>query len=161
MLTLDEFETRLYRGRRNDGPALLFDAWFGRSISREVLTATIAGIWSGAEYPLTALGQQTWRELFDEAGYTVDGKLTDRPVGVTRLYRGSVPTLRRRWSWTTDRALAERFAHGYEHGGFLGRMPGTVYVLDCPPTSLLCAINDRQESEYVVDTRGLKVRETS
>jgi hypothetical protein len=159
VLTLDEFEARLCRAGRVKGPRLLFEAWFGREIDRDVLAVCIGAVWSGAEYPFGAMTQSIWRELFDAAGYTVDGKPAKRPVGPTRLYRGSIPTLRRRWSWTTDRALAERFARGYVDGGFLGRMPGKVYVLDVPPESLLCAINDRRESEYVVDTRGLKIRE--
>lgn len=154
-MTLDEFERSLLRAGRVNGPALLFDAWFGKQISREILAATIGMVWSAAEYPLPSLGQQTWRELFDAAGYTVDGKPADRPLGSTRLYRGSPPGLRRRWAWTADRGLAERFAHDL----LRGRLPGKVYMIDAPPESLLCMENGREESEYVVDTRGLKMRE--
>lgn len=114
----------------------------------------IGPVWSAAEYPLETLGQQTWRELFAEAGYTVDGKPADRPIGPTRLYRGCPPSLRRRWAWTADRSVAERFASGVR-----GRLPGRVYQVDAPPESLLCMDNGRGEAEYVVDTRGLKIRE--
>ncbi len=158
-MTLDEFETSLFREGRIQGPGLLFDAWFGRRIPRQVLTATIGMVWSGTECPFNAMTQDVWRALFDAAGYTVDGQPAPRPTSAIRLYRGSLPTLRRRWSWTTDRTLAERFALGYGDGGYIGRTPGKVYALDAPPESLMCAITDRDESEHVVDTRGLKIRE--
>lgn len=60
------------------------------------------------------------------------------------------------WSWTADRTTAERFAAGAG-----GRPAGRIYTLLAPPESLLCANNCRSESEYVVDTRGLDIREVS
>lgn len=155
-MDLAEFETRLLHVGRVNGPALLFDAWFGGQITQTTLAATIGPVWSDAEYPL-ALGQWAWRELFAAAGYTVDGQPAERPAGPVRLYRGATPNLRRRWSWTTDSSVAERFAAG----DLRGRLPGKVYEIDAPPASLLCAINDRDEFERVVDTRGLRIREAS
>lgn len=34
MATVEEFEARLLRAGRVNGPALLFDAWFGRETPR-------------------------------------------------------------------------------------------------------------------------------
>lgn len=158
-LTLEQFETRLYSTGRIEGPDILFDAWYGGEIDRAVLAAHIGPVWSDAEYPFTSMTQAVWRDLFDAAGYTVDGKLADRPTGATTLYRGSTPSYRRRWSWTASRDVAARFAQGYEDGGLMGRWPGNVYMVAAPPTHLLCVVNDRKESEHVVDTRGLKIRE--
>lgn len=168
LLTFEEFETELYRHGRVQGPRLLASTWWGRRIDRETLTTLIGVVWSMAEYPSTALTLADWRGLFDAAGYTTVGEdseygaRADRPSGSVRVYRGCTPSLRRRWSWTSDRELAVRFAQGVELGGFNGRMPGRLYLVDAPPGNLLCQIDSRRESEYVVDTRGLKtVEETS
>lgn len=143
----DDFEQRLSRVGRVDGPAFLFDAWYGEHIDRDTLAATIGDVWSSAEYPNQCLDPESWRELFQVAGFTVDGEPAERPAGPVELWRGTVPERRTDWSWSTDRAVAEKFA-----AGIRGRKPGRLYRLVCPPEALLAANNDRSEAEFVVDT---------
>ncbi|MFD8413973.1 hypothetical protein ACFV2Q_19815 [Streptomyces sp. NPDC059650] len=110
-------------------------------------------VWSGAEYPHQNLDESLWRMLFEAAGYTVDGKAAERPTEPLTLWRGSVPGRRRDWSWTSDRTIAEEFAFK----GVRGRPIGVVWETKVPPRSLLSFDNGREESEYVVDTHGLRI----
>lgn len=146
-LTRKQFEAWRWRVGRANVPALLHDAWYGRKISRATLTASIGSVWSLAEYPDRNLDHDLWRDLFDEAGFTVDGRRTPKPDRPVEVWRGSVPERRTDWSWTTDRQVAEKFAEGVR-----GRKPGRLYRLMAPPWSLLCANSERGESEYVIDT---------
>jgi hypothetical protein len=156
-LTTDEFEQLLgYAGMRN-GPALLFDAWAGRHITPETITATIGEVWSCAEYPDQNIDRDGWRILFRKAGFTIDGKPAERPTEPLTLWRGSVPERRRDWSWSTDRTVAD----GYANGTGARRPKGRLYRVVAPPEALLCANNGREEAEYVIDTRGLRITEES
>ncbi|HEU5419461.1 MAG TPA: hypothetical protein VFV41_17360, partial [Streptosporangiaceae bacterium] len=117
-----EFELLCSRAGRVHGPDLLLDAWEVTSvIDNTVLTASIAGIWSAAEFPETAFADDdgeaeaedshwTWLGLFKAAGFTRDGKPAPRPRKRVHLYRGCVPERQRGMSWTTDLAEAGRFA---------------------------------------------------
>jgi hypothetical protein len=154
-LTADELEYLICREGRNHGPAVLFDAWFGKRIDRDTLAAVIGGVWSGAEYPDQCIDRIGWRHLFRAAGFTIDGKPAQRPDDPIRLWRGTVPERRTDWSWTTDRTIAE----GYANGTAARRPKGRLYTVLAPPEALLCANNCRDEAEYVVDTRGLQIRE--
>lgn len=145
--TAEEFDRWAGWVGRTNAPALLYDAWYGEIINRETLTAYVGPIWSGAEYPDRCLDRDTWRDLFEKAGFTVDGVSAPRPAGPVEVWRGSVPERRADWSWSTDRRVAEQFA-----GGIRGREPGRLYRLMCPPHALLAANNERSEAEYVVDT---------
>lgn len=144
-----------YAGRKH-GPEILLGLWIRDAIAPDVLAAVIGSVWSAAEYPQPSLTALYWRELFHAAGFTVDGKPANRPTEPVRLYRGSPYKYRRRWSWTASREAAEKFALG----ALRGRVPGQVWTVLAPPLSLLC-INGpetaRDEHEYVVDTRGLKI----
>jgi hypothetical protein len=152
-LDTDRFDDLLLQAGRVHGPALLFDAWYGKKINSETLTAVIGDVWSVAEYPELALGRRTWLELFDAAGYTADGKPAERPSDVLTLYRGAPHSLRRRMSWTARLDVAVRFASER----LRSRLPGIVWVADVPPDRLLMFDNGREEQEYVIDTRGLKI----
>lgn len=136
-------------------PVVLFDAWSFGKITRETLQAELGPAWSGAHYPDRLLPRREWRHLFATAGFTVDGVPAEHPEQPLELFRGSVPVRRRDWSWTTDRAMADKYATG----GIQGRPRGRVYRVVAPPSALLCANFDRKESEYVVDTRGLRITE--
>ncbi|MGW2259074.1 hypothetical protein ACWCXE_14755 [Streptomyces sp. NPDC001780] len=146
----------LLRGGRCDGPALLFDAWFGYVIDAGTLAAHIGRVWSMAEYPDAALDRPAWRRLFAAAGFTADGRFTERPAHPNELWRGSVPERRADWSWTTRRAVAE----GYATGTSARRPPtGRLYRTVAPPCALLAYNAGRDESEYVVDTEALTITE--
>ena len=58
-------------------------------------------------------------------------------------------------AWTDDRATAEWFARA----GIRGREASQVWTADVAPDRLLAWIHEggRRESEYVINTRGLRV----
>jgi hypothetical protein len=151
-LTTEELDYLIGLDGRNSGPGWLEEAYSDNKIGTETVTALIGGIWSAAEFPDRYLDHDTWRWLFDVAGFTVDGAPAARPDEPVLLYRGTVPERRTDWSWSTERAVAERFAAGSG-----GRPPGRVYLVLAPPEALLCANNGRDEAEFVVDTRGLNI----
>ena len=138
------------------GPLLLADAWDSGAIKFATLTAHVGPVWSAAEYPDAALGHARWRTLFRTAGFTRDGmpaELPDRPL---ELWRGSVPGRARDWSWSTDRAVAERYA-----GGGFRRPVGRLYRVVAPLAALLAACDGRDEAEFVLDTgvSGVEITE--
>jgi hypothetical protein len=155
--TVDEFRAACVHVGRVYAPHLLYCLWCENLITVNVLTASIGGIWSAAEFPDCALDRATWRALFDAAGYTVDGRAAEQPTKPLLLFRGSVvsPAYRRRdWSWTDDIEVARRFA-----AGMLGREPGVVWQARVAPWRLLARnVNSRPgESEYVIDTHRLRI----
>lgn len=154
-LTTAELEYLIGREGRNSGPGRLADAYSDGKITAESVTALIGHVWSNAEYPDRELDQDTWRWLFDVAGFTIDGKPADRPDGPVLLWRGTVPERCSDWSWSTDRTIAE----GYANGTAAHRPQGRLYVALAPPEALLCANSGRDEAEYVVDTRGVNIQE--
>lgn len=154
LITAGDLSAQILRAGRINGPALLFDAWYSDQITPGTLAALIGDVWSMAEYPDRALDRETWVEMFQAAGYTADGKPAEKPTEPIRLWRGSTPARRRLMSWTTDRAVAAKFA-----AGIRGRAVGRVWTITCPPAALLAANTGRGESEYVVDTRGLAITE--
>jgi hypothetical protein len=151
-LTTEQLERLILLAGRTFGPRFLDEAYSDDKITRATVTALIGGIWSSAEYPNQDLDRDTWRWLFDVAGFTVDGKAAERPAKPVELWRGSVPERSSDWSWSTDREVAQRFADGGR-----GRLPGHLYRLVAPPEALLCANTERGEAEYVVDTHGLLI----
>lgn len=156
-LTTAELDYMISREGRNSGPGLLSDAYSEDKITAETVTALIGGIWSGAEYPDRGLGRDTWRWLFKVAGFTIDGQPVPQPTEPMVLWRGSVPERRTDWSWSTDRSIAV----GYAEGTAARRPVGRLYTVTAPPEALLCANNGRSEAEYVIDTRGLDIREVA
>lgn len=154
-LTTAELDYLIGREGRNSGPENLADAYSDDKVTAETLTALIGGIWSMAEFPDRHLDRDTWRWLFKVAGFTIDGTPSERPTEPILLWRGSVPERRTDWSWSTERAVAQRYAFGNLNFRPIGRL----YVVLAPPESLLCANTERDEAEYVVDTRGLNIQE--
>lgn len=154
-LTTAEFDYLVGREGRDSGPTLLEEAYSEAKITTQTVTALIGDIWSGAEFPDQHLDRDTWRWLFDAAGFTIDGSPADRPAEPILLWRGTVPARRTDWSWTTDRTIAQ----GYANGTAARRPIGRLYVVLAPPEALLAANNGRGEAEYVVDTRGLNIQE--
>jgi hypothetical protein len=153
-LTTDELETLISRAGRNEGPVFLATAYAENLVEADTVTALVGGIWSSAEFPDRYLDHGTWRGLFNVAGFTIDGKPAERPTAPLTLYRGTVPERRADWSWSRDRAVAERFA-----AGLRGRGTGRLWVCTVPPESMLAVNTERDEDEVVVDTRGLQILE--
>ncbi|MEU5417858.1 hypothetical protein [Streptomyces sp. NPDC020667] len=112
VLGADRLAELLLQAGRLNGPALLFDAWFGQVIDVGTLVAQVGRVWSMAEYPDAALDREVWRRLFATAGFTVDGRPAERPARLIELWRGSVPERRADWSWSACRAVAEGYATG-------------------------------------------------
>lgn len=150
----DELASVLSGVGRNLAPGLMWDLHVLGVLSDDAYLET-AGAWSMAEFPLNTLDGEAWVELFDAAGYTVDGEPAVRPSGPLRLYRGAVDESARGWSWTDDLAVARKFASGelWRSVGLVGR----VWVATVEPWDLLARITDRQEAEYVVDPYRLAV----
>ena len=152
------YSCRISLAGRNARPWLLSFARCSRVISDATITAVTADVWSAAEYPQDWLRQVDWLDLFTVAGFTIDGRPADRPTQPVTLWRGCVPRLRRNMSWTSDRELARKFASA----GFRGRAQGALYQTTAPPEALLCINHaSRQESEYVINTGGLVIRQVS
>ncbi|MFD9596799.1 hypothetical protein ACFWA9_29180 [Kitasatospora sp. NPDC059973] len=156
LLDADRFAALLLKAGRLDGPALLFDAWFGQAIDAATLAAHVGQVWSMAEYPDATLDRAAWRELFTAAGFTTDGRPAERPAGPVELWRGSVPERRADWSWTTRRAVAEGYATGT---GARRPTTGRLYRTLAPAVALLAYNTGRDEDEYVLDTDGLTIAE--
>ncbi len=153
-LTTEELEWLIGLAGRVNGPGFLAEALSEDKITAATVTALVGPIWSSAEYPDRELDHNTWRWIFDVAGFTIDGKPAERPAEPLTLYRGAVPERRTDWSWTRTRAVAERFA-----AGLRGRGTGRLWVCTVPPESMLAVNTERDEDEVVVDTRGLQITE--
>ncbi|MDV9168728.1 hypothetical protein R6V09_01040 [Streptomyces sp. W16] len=151
-LTTAELENLISRAGRIYGPEFLEEAVSEAKVTAETVTALVGPVWSSTEYPDRQLDHDTWRWLFNVAGFTVDGKPAPRPTEPMRLYRGSVPERRTDWSWTRDIKVALKFAAGVR-----GRDPGRLWVCKVPPEHMLAANTERDEDEVVVDTRGLQI----
>lgn len=155
-VSVDDVYDALLRVGKNNGPALLCDLFQEGCLHAEAATAHVGSVWSMAEYPNQYLDTEDWRDLFDLAGFTIDGRLAARPTEPVRLYRGSVPERRTDWSWSTSREVAEKYAAG-GFGGIYGRPAGVLWTALVPPEWLLAENTRRDEAEYVVDTDGLKI----
>ena len=157
-LATGEFIDVLSHAGRAHGPTILLVAYRSHVITNETVTATIGPwAWSVPELPEDSLlvTRADWIELFDVAGFTIDGKPADRPDEPVELWRGSVPARRRRMSWTSDRVVAEKFASGE----FGARPEGKLYTTTCPPESLLCINKGRNEAEHVINPKCLVIKE--
>lgn len=153
-ITTDELSWLIGLAGRVNGPSFLAEALSEDKVTTDTVSALVGSVWSSAEYPDRELDHDTWRWLFDVAGFTVDGKPADRPTESLTLFRGSVPERRTDWSWSRDRAVAELFAEGPR-----GRGKGRLWVCEVPPAHALAVNTGRDEDEVVVDTRGLRITE--
>ena len=159
MLTTGEFMTLFGRAGRLHGPRLLLDAHLSRVIADETVTACIGDAWSGPEFPEQSLCRADWLDLFTVAGFTIDGKPAERPDEPVELWRGAAHDRRQGMSWTSDRAKAEWFAARWTQVDL--DEGGSLYRTVAPPEALLCVNNGRNESEHVINPRGLHIRAES
>jgi hypothetical protein len=141
---------------RKSAPALLFDLYYGKSLDLAAHPSVVADAWSSPEYPERCFepDRWIWVKLFRTAGYTHDGQPATPPTEPITVYRGCTPEGRGGMAWTSDLAMARRFAHDR----LRGRPVGQVYAFDAPPEALLAYIHEtgRQESEYVIDNAFLE-----
>jgi hypothetical protein len=115
------------------------------------LARTLGGARSGAEHPEESRGAAEWVGLFRPAGCTVNGERSERLAAPVRLYRKAPKSRRRRVSWTSDRAIAERFVVG----GIRGREAGMVWMVDAPQEATLAVIDGehgRHEAPHTCST---------
>jgi hypothetical protein len=123
------------------------------SLCQDALRGQVIDAWSGTEYPYVNFPRDMWLAMFRAIGYTCDGEPAERPAERVTLYRGVLGTATvRGMSWTTDLEKAWWFARRHSDLGV-----AMVYQSIPPVTSLLAYIGDRNESEYVVDPRGIRV----
>lgn len=151
----ETFSLATARLGRNKAPALLFDLYYGGSLDLATHPGVVADAWSSAEHPERCFEPDgwIWVEFFRTAGYTHDGQPATPPADPIAVYRGCTPEGRTGMSWTSDLAMARRFAHD----GMRRRAVGHVYAFDAPPEALLAYIQEtgREESEYVIDSAFL------
>ncbi|MFG3266871.1 hypothetical protein [Streptomyces bobili] len=93
-LTTEELGWLMGLAGRTFGPQFLAEALAEDKITAETVADLIGDVWSSAEFPDRHHDRDTWRWMFDTAGFTVDGKRAPRPTEPMTLYRGSVPERR-------------------------------------------------------------------
>jgi hypothetical protein len=146
MLDLLGYVGRVY------GPRALFMCDYFKALAPDAYAEAVPTVWSLAEYPGRAMSRQDWRKLWAKAGFTVDHVPADRPTNAVRVWRSSWAKDKGNMSWTDDRERAEWFLKTR-----FGKM--RLYTVLAPPANLLARIHEagRGESEWIVDTRGLKI----
>lgn len=158
--TLDDVETAFARVGRNAGPALLADLHYEGGLAPAWYAPLVPSVWNRAEWPQDHLPRDMWRELFAAAGYTVDGNRRGRPTAARTLYRGADEAHRDGWSWTDSKRQAQWFADRPIHNP-----PGQVWTAVVEPDRLLAHLTGkggrRGESEWIVDTDGLRITPTT
>ena len=88
----------------------------------------------------------------------VDGAFYDSLPDQISVYRGAAFNFARGLSWTTDLAVAEKFAAGIRGSGFLPRILATASI---PKDAVFFASASRKESEVVLDPKRLRRLQTS
>lgn len=132
----------------DSGPRFLHEWWTLGLIDTDGLRSNLLSVWTMAEYP-EKLGQRTWLDMFDSAGYVSDGP--SRPDEDITIYRGAPEWGRRRMSWTTEPSIATKFARKKT------RQPGEVWRATVPPHAVLAQIVEgRHEAEVVVNPKCLR-----
>lgn len=138
---------------RDNGPALLFDLYHAGALDIGECPSVVAHAWSMAEFPESHFDMpETWRDLFERAGYTHEGRPAPRPSAPVTVYRGCHHKRRFGMAWTADLERAQWFADPERREG-----AKHVYVHRADPWELLAFINEsgRHEAEYVIDPEYL------
>jgi hypothetical protein len=150
----DDLLTMLLRVGRNHGPFVVAQMHWHGALFRKDAQAVVPDVWSGVEHPLQAADTDVWRDLFDFAGYTYNGRRRAKPRISRVLYRGADQAHRDGWSWTDDRKMAQWFADRTIH-----HTPGQVWQATVEPARLMARITSSRagENEWVVDTEDLVI----
>ncbi len=150
---MEAFRREAHQAGRNEGPALLFDWWYGHMLTVEELRVLLPEVWELAEFPAASLGRATWIDLFRMAGYCSSPPGLPAPVGPLTVYRGCTRGRQRAMSWTTGLSQARWFAQRFTL--VLGK-PSMVVTMEVPPALVLARCEGRDggpgtEAEIVVD----------
>jgi|GEM_PF-4771555 len=127
-------------------------------LSLDELAKAIDDAWTMPDNPQGQLSQPVWLDYFERVGYLENGTRRPRPLLPITVWRGSVSSRRRRWSWTSDLDRAAWFATRLTAAGLDGRVWTTI----APPYAQLAhfyGVDSRNEDEHVVNTKGLKITE--
>lgn len=74
-LDAETFTQAAFALDRNEGPALLFDPYHAGALDIGEYPSVVAAVWLMAEFPESHFDlPETWRDLFEGAGYTHDGR---------------------------------------------------------------------------------------
>lgn len=152
------------RAARNDLPAILLTSMaMGALSDPQEIRVGLEQAWTTCEWPGRAADYDVWLYAFGEAG--MDGHyleetdlrdLTELPEMLT-IYRAATEGHELGLSWTTSFERARWFATRV--GAFSGHR-SKIYEIDAPRDLVLAHYNDtRGESEYVIDTRDLGLRD--
>lgn len=138
---------------RNDLPTILVTYWHRLPAADKPVA--LDHTWHLTEYPEQHADQNVWLAMFDDVGYMVDGRVTDRATDpdlpeVVTLWRGAVPERRHGMSWSFDRDQALWFAGRWN--GMDGTRDAHLYRIEIPNGYVLARVGGRSESEAVVDT---------
>lgn len=137
---------------RNDLVVTLASNWW--RIDRRDRAMAVHEAWYMAEFPERLADQKFWLEVFNKAGFAIDGQPAPRPAEETiTLYRGGLESRRNGLSWTTDRIEAMWFAERFLP--MSTSVQTFVWSITVPVSYCLAMINLRGESEVVVDTTKL------
>ena len=133
-----------YRGRL-EGPYILAECW--QTMPAAERPYALAQAWCMAERPERALGARCWVGLFRSVGFVSEAG-QPAPLEPLQLYRGATWGYRRGMAWTTDLAIARKFAKRF------GVFDGDVFGAVVEPAGVLAYIDDTRqgsESEVLID----------
>ena len=143
MMTWDEIDAYLLDFGSHERPREVYDMWERGGLPDDLLGQTVAAVWTARnERMADTLSAEEWVELFDYCQIPVvdgEGIVPQLPFVA---YRAGHPD---GMSWTTNRAVAERFA---ERG---------TRIYSCTVTvrgDLLAVLGDRNEAEVVLRPCG-------
>jgi hypothetical protein len=134
---------------------LVFNSFWSGTLLPSDLPEAVADAWTMESAPEGRLHTDEWLELFDAAGFVSDTPSTFAPTEPLRLYRGSSPARVTRMSWTSSPDVASAFAARHTAAGFAA----TVFQATVPPENVLGFFNSRSESEFVINTDGIRFSE--
>lgn len=97
---------------------------------------------------------EVWRAMFEQAEYTEDMVVRERPKRTYRAYRGATFENRDGLSWSHDVEQAKYFARFRQAPG----APARVWVTNIPPERMHARYLDGWEQETTADVRGLDIR---